>query len=169
MVKPLVVLIGPPGAGKSTVGRLVAQARDLPFVDTDQMVESTSGRTISDIFVEDGEPAFRAMELDATRTALAGAGVVALGGGAAVQPAIAQLLEGQNVVFLDVTIAHAAGRIGFDGSRPLLAVNPRASWTKMMGERRPVYESVATVRIDTGGCTPQQVAEQVLAYLEHGA
>ncbi|QTH39250.1 shikimate kinase [Yimella sp. cx-51] len=163
---PIAVLIGPPGAGKSTVGRLLADARGVAFVDTDQLVQQRSGRSISDIFVEEGEAAFRTLEVEATREALHGNGVVALGGGAPMQAAIAELLAGHRVVFLDVTIADAAGRIGFDGSRPLLAVNPRATWTRMMKERRPTYESLASVRVDTGGRTPQQVVQELDEQLE---
>lgn len=163
--RPVAVLIGPPGAGKTTVGRGLALALGVDFVDTDALVETTSGRVISDIFVEDGEPAFRALELEATRSALGTPGVVALGGGAPMQPAIAELLADHKVVFLDVTIAHAAKRIGFDGSRPLLAVNPRAAWTKMMGERRPTYERLGTVRVDTGDRTPEEIVDDVRAGL----
>ncbi len=158
---PVAVLIGPPGAGKTTVGGLLAQLRGVDFVDTDALVVAADGRGISDIFLEDGEPAFRALEVEATRTALQRSGVVALGGGGPMQQAVQELLAGQPVVFLDVTIADAAGRVGFDTSRPLLAVNPRASWTRMMGERRPTYERLAALRVDTGGRTPETVAADI--------
>ena len=161
-----VVLVGPPGSGKSTVGAALADLLGLPLHDTDAAVEVTQGRTISDIFIEDGEPAFRALERAEVARALAeDDGVLALGGGAPVDPGIEQLLVGQTVVFLDVGIADASKRVGFDQSRPLLAVNPRASWVRLMKERRPVYERVATFRVDTAGRTPQDVAAEVAGLL----
>jgi len=163
---PLVVLVGPPGSGKSTVGAALAELLGLPLHDTDAAIEAAAGRTISDIFIEDGEPAFRALERAEVARALAqDAGVLALGGGAPVDPLTEQLLVGQTVVFLDVGIADASKRVGFDQSRPLLAVNPRASWVRLMNERRPVYERVATLRIDTAGRTPQDIAAEVAGLL----
>ncbi|WP_377645502.1 shikimate kinase [Oryzobacter terrae] len=164
---PRVVVIGPPGSGKTTVGALVAALLGVPFHDTDAAVETASGRTIADIFVEDGEPAFRALErAEVARAVVEEPGVVALGGGAPIDPGTQQVLAGQTVVFLDVGIADAAKRVGFDVSRPLLAVNPRASWVRLMGERRPVYEAVATHRVDTAGRPPEDVAADVVALLE---
>jgi shikimate kinase len=161
-----VVLVGPPGSGKSTVGEALAALLGEPLHDTDAAIEAAQGRTIADIFVEDGEPAFRALERSEVARALAEEpGVLALGGGAPVDPAIEQLLVGHTVVFLDVGIADAARRIGFDQSRPLLAVNPRASWVRLMNERRPVYERVATHRVDTAGRTPEDVAAEVAGLL----
>ncbi len=163
---PRVVLVGPPGSGKSTVGAALAELLGLPLHDTDAAIEATAGRTISDIFVEDGEPAFRTLERAEVARALADdAGVLALGGGAPVDPLTEQLLVGQTVVFLDVGIADASKRVGFDQSRPLLAVNPRASWVRLMNERRPVYERVATFRVDTAGRTPGEVAAEVAGLL----
>jgi shikimate kinase len=161
-----VVLVGPPGSGKSSVGAALADLLGLPLHDTDVAVEVAQGRTISDIFIEDGEPAFRALERAEVARALAeDDGVLALGGGAPVDPGTEQLLVGQTVVFLDVGIADASKRVGFDQSRPLLAVNPRASWVRLMKERRPVYERVATFRVDTAGRTPQDVAAEVAGLL----
>jgi shikimate kinase len=161
-----VVLVGPPGSGKSTVGAALAELLGLPLHDTDAAIEAAQGRTISDIFIEDGEPAFRALErAEVARAVAEDDGVLALGGGAPVDPATAQLLAGQTVVFLDVGIADASKRVGFDQSRPLLAVNPRASWVRLMNERRPVYEAVATFRVDTAGRTPQDVAAEVAGLL----
>lgn len=157
------VLIGPPGAGKTTVGGLVADRLQVPFTDTDRLVEQESGLSISDIFLEQGEPAFRLLEADAVARGVHGDGVLALGGGAAMHSDTALLLRGLPVVFLDVTIKDAAGRVGFDGSRPLLAVNPRASWTRMMTVRRPTYEALATWRVDTGGRDPGSIADEVSA------
>ena len=157
-----VVLVGPPGSGKTTVGAALAELLALPLHDTDAAIEKAQGRSISDIFVEDGEPAFRALERAEVARAVADEpGVIAVGGGAPVDPGTEQVLRGETVVFLDVGIADAAKRIGFDGSRPLLAVNPRASWVRMMNERRPVYERVSTHRVDTAGRTPKDVAAEV--------
>jgi len=162
-----VVLVGPPGSGKSTVGAALAGLLGLPLHDTDAAVEVAQGRTISDIFIEDGEPAFRALErAEVARAVAEDDGVLALGGGAPVDPSTEALLEGQTVVFLDVGIADASKRVGFDQSRPLLAVNPRASWVRLMNERRPVYERVATFRVDTAGRTPHDIAAEVAGLLE---
>ena len=162
-----VVLVGPPGSGKSTVGSTVAGMLGVPLHDTDAAIEAAQGRTISDIFVEDGEPAFRDLErAEVARAVAEEPGVLALGGGAPVDPLTEQLPVGQVVVFLDVGIADAAKRVGFDQSRPLLAVNPRASWVRLMNERRPVYERVATHRVDTAGRSPEDVAAEVVALLE---
>lgn len=159
---PRLVIIGPPGAGKSTVGALVAERLGTAFLDTDTAIEAEQGRTIAEIFIADGESAFRALERDKVLQTLADQpGVVALGGGAPMDPVIQDALLGQLVVFLDVGIADAAKRVGFDTSRPLLAINPRATWTALMADRRPVYERLATVRVDTAGRTAEDVAGEV--------
>ena len=164
--RPVVVLVGPPGAGKSTVAAALAELLGVGHHDTDAAVVASQGRSISDIFVEDGEPAFRALERTAVSTALRDErGVVAVGGGAPLDPDTRWLLADHVVVFLDVGIADAARRIGFDQSRPLLAVNPRATWVAMMRERRPVYEAVATHRVDTAGRTPDDIAAEVAGLL----
>ncbi|QIM23029.1 shikimate kinase [Phycicoccus sp. HDW14] len=164
---PRVVLVGPPGSGKSSTGRALAELLGVGFHDTDAAVEQTAGRSISDIFVESGEPAFRALErAEVARALVSEDGVVALGGGAPVDPETEPLLAGHVVVFLDVGIADAAKRVGFDRSRPLLAVNPRASWVRLMGERRPVYERVATHVVDTAGRSVDDVAAELAALLD---
>ena len=164
--RPVAVLVGPPGAGKSTVATALAALLGVGVHDTDAAVVAMEGRPIADIFVEDGEPRFRELERDAVAAALRDQrGVVAVGGGAPVDPATRALLAEHVVVFLDVSIADAARRIGFDQSRPLLAVNPRATWIAMMRDRRPVYEAVATHRVDTNGRTPEEVAAEVASLL----
>ena len=165
--RPVAVVVGPPGAGKTTVGALLAQRLGVPFHDVDAAVEAAEGRSISDIFVDDGEAAFRDLERAEVARALAGErGVVALGGGAVMDPLTEAALAGHTVVFLDVAIADASKRIGFDRSRPLLSVNPRASWVAMMKLRRPTYERVATVRVDTAGHSPEEIVDAVVAELE---
>src|SRR6476659_2002745 len=164
--RPAAGVVGPPGAGKTTVGALLAERLGVPFHDVDTAVEAAEGRSISDIFVDDGEVAFRDLERAEVARALAEEpGVVALGGGAVMDPLSEAALAGHTVVFLDVAIADASKRIGCDRARPLLSVNPRASWVRMMNERRPTYERVATVRVDTAGRTPEQVVDVVVAEL----
>ncbi|MEV6105468.1 shikimate kinase [Streptomyces sp. NPDC051940] len=164
---PAVVLVGPPGAGKSTVGALLAARLGVSLRDTDTDVEKTAGKPIPDIFFEDGEPHFRALERDAVQAAVTGHdGVVSLGGGAVMDPGTRELLAGLPVVFLDVELADAVKRVGLDAPRPLLAVNPRQQWRTLMEQRRPVYTEVARVTVPTAGRTPDEIAQAVLDALE---
>ncbi len=163
---PRLVLIGPPGAGKSTTGALVAARLGVPVHDTDAAIERGEGRSIAEIFIADGEEAFRSMERDEVVRALSEEdGVVVLGGGAPMDPVVQEALAGKVVVFLDVQISDAAKRVGFDTSRPLLAVNPRSTWTALMNERRPIYERLSQHRVDTAGRTPDEAADAVLQAL----
>ncbi|HET9945869.1 MAG TPA: shikimate kinase [Actinomycetes bacterium] len=163
---PRAVIVGPPGSGKSTVARLVAERLGLASRDTDDDVEAAAGASVSDVFVERGEEGFRAMERVAVAAALAEHdGVLALGGGAVLDQGTRELLHGRTVVFLDVGIKDAASRIGFNRDRPLLLGNPRAQWLRLMEARRPVYEEVATVRVDTDGRSADEVADAVVAAL----
>jgi shikimate kinase len=165
-----VVLVGPPGSGKSAVGRRLAERLGLPFRDTDSDVEADQGRSIADIFVDDGEGAFRALESAAVAAALADhGGVLALGGGAVLDPQSRQLLRGLPVVYLEVSIADAAKRIGLNRDRPLLVGNPRGQWIRLMDDRRGLYEEVATVTVSTDGVTADEAADRVLAALGAGA
>jgi shikimate kinase len=164
---PVLILVGPPGAGKTTIGRLVAERAGLPFRDVDEDIEAEVDMSITDIFVEQGEEHFRQLERVAVRRALAEhEGVLALGGGAVLAADTRELLAGHQVVFLDVGLAAAAERVGFNKSRPLLAVNPRAELARMLEERRPLYEQVATITVVTDDRTLEQVADAVAATLE---
>ena len=159
---PRVVLIGPPGSGKTTVGRVLAKLLGVELRDTDHAIEVQQGQSISDIFMDAGEPRFRELERAEVAASLAShTGVLALGGGAVMDPVTSAALAGQTVVFLEVGIADAAKRVGFDRSRPLLALNPRAQWTRMMEARRPTYERLATFSVQTAGRTPQDVAAEI--------
>jgi len=163
---PRVVLVGPPGSGKSTAARLVASRLSVPSRDTDVDVELAAGMPISDIFVEHGEDHFRGLERAAVAAALKEHdGVLALGGGAILDERTRADLRGRAVVFLDVSIKDAASRVGFNRDRPLLLGNPRAQWTRLMEARRGLYEEVATATVQTDGRTPDEVADQIVAVL----
>ena len=167
MSAPRVVLIGPMGAGKSTVGRILAERWGVGLRDTDDDVEETEGRTISDIFVESGEEHFRALERDAVALALLEHdGVLAVGGGAVMADSTRTALAGHRVVFLRVGLADAAARVGLGTSRPLLLGNVRGTMKALLEERAPVYESVSVAVVDTDGRTPEQVADLVEARVE---
>jgi len=165
-VSALVVLVGPMGAGKSTVGTLLADAWGVSARDTDADVEALEGRSISDIFVESGEAHFRDVERKVVAEALAAHdGVLSLGGGAVLDPATRELLAGETVVFLNVGLSDAVKRVGLGSSRPLLLGNIRSRIKALLDERTPVYEAVATLVVDTDGRTPADVAAEITAAL----
>jgi shikimate kinase len=160
---PVVVLVGPPGSGKTTTAVALAARIGVAARDTDADVEAVAGSSVGDLFVEPGEEHFRDLERAAVAAALEGHdGVLAVGGGAVLDAATRQRLAGRTVVFLDVGIKDAATRIGLNRDRPLLLGNPRAQWISLMAQRRPVYEEVATVTVRTDGRTPEQVAEEIV-------
>ena len=162
----MIVLIGPMGSGKTTVGGLVAELLGASVRDTDHDVEATAGRPISEIFVDDGEATFRALERAAVADALATHdGVLALGGGAVLDPATRELLAGHDVVFLRVGLSDAVKRVGLGTSRPLLLGNVRGRIKTLLDERTPVYESVATIVVETDGRGPDEVAAEIVAAL----
>jgi len=159
-----IVLIGPPGAGKSSIGKALAKELNLNFIDSDSEIEKISHKKISEIFIEDGEPAFRLLEVDVVRKVLADFdGVISLGGGAPINKEIQEVLQDANypVVFIDVSIAQAATRIGFNKDRPLLLVNPRQQWISLMNDRRPIYEKLASQTISSDNQKPHEVAKQI--------
>jgi shikimate kinase len=167
VTRPVAVVVGPPGAGKTTVGQAVAAALGVAFRDTDADVVATTGTSIADLFVLEGEESFRRLEADAVAVALAEhEGVLALGGGAVLRESTRELLQGHTVVFLDVGLADAAQRVGMARDRPLLLGNPRGQLHAMLEQRRPVYRSVATVTVPTDGRDVEQVTADVLAALE---
>ncbi|KWX05315.1 shikimate kinase [Carbonactinospora thermoautotrophica] len=167
MTGPRVVLVGPPGAGKSTVGQVLAARLGVAYRDTDADIEQAAGMPIRDIFVEHGEPYFRRLEREAVAAAVAEhPGVLAVGGGAIMDEGSRALLRGRKVAFLDVGLAEAARRVGLNRDRPLLLGNVRAQLKQLMDARRPWYEEVATVTVLTDGRTPEEVADEVIKTLE---
>lgn len=167
MTGPAVVLVGPMGVGKTTVGELLAERLGTSCRDTDHDIVEAAGKPISEIFLDDGEPHFRTLEREAVRTALAEhTGVLALGGGAVLVPETRQLLAGEPVVFLDMDVAEAVKRVGLDAPRPLLMMNPRKQWRELMDARRPLYTEVARAVVSTENRTPDEVAGEILDVLE---
>jgi shikimate kinase len=163
-VSPVVVLVGPPGSGKTTVGGLLARRLGVDFRDTDSDIETLEGKEIADIFVDDGEERFRKLERDAVATAIREHdGVLAVGGGAVTSDETRRLLTSAPVVFLDVGLAHASSRVGLGTSRPLLLGNVRAQLKRLLDERRPLYAEIADTVVGTDGLDPAQVTELVAA------
>lgn len=161
-----VVLVGPMGSGKSTVGALLADAWGVTARDTDTDVEDLEGRTVAEIFVDSGEAHFRDLERKAVAEALATHdGVLSLGGGAVLDPATRDLLVGHEVVFLKVGLTEAVKRVGLGTSRPLLLGNVRSRIKALLDERAPVYRSVATLTVDTDELSPEDVAAVIVQAL----
>ena len=158
------MLVGPPGAGKTTVGRVLARRMGLPFTDVDAVIVERAGKSIADMFTEDGEDAFRALERAVVADALGSTdGVLALGGGSVLAAVTRERLRGHRVVYLKVGLADGIRRTGMSSARPLLAgVNPRATFKALLDARAPLYREVATVEIDTSRRSANQVARAVL-------
>ncbi|MBB4930929.1 shikimate kinase [Lipingzhangella halophila] len=166
MSTPIAVLVGAPGSGKSTVGLTLAQRLGVELMDTDTEIETRAGKPIGDIFLEDGEEAFRALERKVVEWALAShAGVLALGGGAVLDPGTRDDIAKHHVVYLQVEFADAAKRVGIDKARPLLAGNPRAKLRKLLEERLPIYEGVASHTVTTSGYHPEEVVDAIVGTL----
>lgn len=167
MTGPVVILVGAPGAGKTTVGKAVAKRLKVTFRDTDSDIEATAGKAISDIFVDDGEPAFRQMEREAVATALAEHdGVLSLGGGAVLDPVTREALQGRAVVWLEVGIADATRRVGMNTARPLLVGNVRGRLIALLAERAPFYAEVAFITVPTDGMRTNEIADVIVAALQ---
>jgi len=161
-----VVLIGPPAAGKTSVGKLLAQHVGQPFTDVDAVIEAKTGRSVAQIFAEDGEPAFRDLEATQTIAALAGDAVVALGGGAVTSASVREALTQRQVVWLDVSFEEALRRATEQaGQRPLLEPDLATNLATLMAARYRLYASASTWRVDTTGKSPIQVAEEVAGLL----
>lgn len=163
---PYAILIGPPGSGKSTVGKALAKKLGINFVDTDTLVERKSGRKISDIFVESGEEVFRDLEFEALTLALKESNsVLSLGGGAPISARSQAALTGSDysIVFLDVSLSVAAPRVGFNRDRPLLLGNPRAQWQSLYDVRRPIYEKLATKVIKVDSMSIEEIVNAIVS------
>ena len=162
------ILIGPPGSGKSSVGKSLAQRMGVEFSDTDTIIEKKCNKSISDIFVESGEPYFREIERTVVLDRLEnGEGVLSLGGGSVLDQQAQSALRNSPtpIVFLDVSLASASPRVGFNRDRPLLVGNPRAKWQELMNARRPIYEELATFTVSTDELTPSQVSSKIVELL----
>jgi shikimate kinase len=163
------ILIGPPGSGKSSVGRALGERLKLSFADTDTLIEQRCKKSISEIFIEDGEPYFREIERAVVLDQLTiGTGVLSLGGGSVLDPLSHQALSSTAtpIIFLDVSLSSASPRVGFNRDRPLLLGNPRAKWQELMNVRRPVYEGLADATILTDELTPAEVSHKIVELLD---
>ncbi len=163
---PQLILIGPPGAGKSSVGKSLAARLNVAFADTDALIEEKVGKKISEIFLEEGEPFFREVEERVCCEAIAqSGGVLSLGGGSVLSVVTQDALNnsGIPIVFLDVSLTVAAPRVGFNRDRPLLVNNPRQQWQILMDKRRPIYESLASLHIDVDEKSVSKIVDEILS------
>jgi shikimate kinase len=166
---PRAIFIGPMGSGKSTIGKAVASALGLPFRDTDSIIEEREEMPVSQIFIDQGEEYFRAVEKKVLRDELLNDGsILALGGGApiSVDAQSALKVSSSPVIYLDISLASVAPRIGFNRDRPLLLHNPRGQWQTLMEVRRPIYESIANIVIDVNGKSQKQIVKEALGALK---
>jgi shikimate kinase len=159
-----VILIGPPGSGKTTIGKLLAKKMNLRHIDTDQEIESQTGRKIADIFLEDGESGFRNIEREIVLATLQqDPAVISLGGGSVLDSEVSEKLKAESlVVYLEVSISNAAPRVGFNTDRPLLVANPRQQWLQLFAKRKELYEMLGKYRVSTDNKKPKSVAEEIV-------
>ncbi len=162
-------MIGPMGSGKTTIGQLLAAELKVAFRDTDHVIEEKSGRSVADIFLEDGEDEFRALEKKVLRDELLSDDtVLALGGGAPISMDAQSALRAiaSPVIYLDISLATVAPRIGFNRDRPLLLHNPRGQWQTLMEARRPIYESIADTIVDVNDKSESEIVDLILEDLK---
>jgi shikimate kinase len=166
---PAVILIGPPGSGKSTVGPLLAELLDVSFADTDDLVERAAGKPVSDIFIDDGDAAFRDLERSAVSAAIEGhVGVLAVGGGAVQWDGLRSLLASRPVVYLETGFPAVVRRSGLDGPRPPMPGNPRGRLRQLLEERRPLYQDLAWLTVNTDAAEPAQIVAEIAEVLASG-
>jgi shikimate kinase len=162
-----IVLVGVPGAGKTTVGKLLAESLKQEFFDSDQVIESQAGKSVSDIFTQDGESVFRSLEHDVIIQLLQSRnGVLALGGGALGNTDTRNAVKGATTIWLVAGLAQAVDRVGMNRNRPLLLGNVRGQLAELMTAREPLYKEVATIVIDTSKLTPSEVVSNILSELK---
>jgi shikimate kinase len=160
-----IILIGPPGSGKSTIGKALSRKLSLSFTDTDDLIENRTGIRISQIFIDKGEPWFRDLEKEILKEELSRLdGVLSLGGGAPLSDAAQLMLRNVDgaIVYLDVSLATAAPRVGFNRDRPLLLNNPRGAWQELMDKRRPIYEALATYVVKVDERAPKDIVDEIV-------
>jgi shikimate kinase len=160
-----IILIGPPGSGKSTIGRAISRKLKISFTDTDQLIEVRAGMSISQIFIDKGEPWFRDLEKEVLKEELGKlSGVLSLGGGAPLSEPAQEMLGKIEaaIIYLDVSLATAAPRVGFNRDRPLLLNNPRGAWQELMDKRRPIYEGLATHVVKVDERAPKDIVDEIV-------
>jgi shikimate kinase len=165
-----VVLVGPPTAGKSSIGALLARQLGVPFADTDALVAKAASKPVGDVFVDDGERVFRELERGAVARGLEsfgpGGGVLALGSGAVLDPDVRRMLAGLVVVYLEAGFATVAKRTGMDRPRVVIPGNPRGMLRAMLEERRPIYAELASITVSTDDMAPEEVAADLAKRLK---
>lgn len=164
----VLVLVGPPASGKSTVGRALAERLGVPFIDVDAAIEAQTGHSISEIFVSDGEEYFRRLEEDATLALIREPGVISLGGGAVMNDRIREALADHQVCWLQVSVTHATRRVGMNVMRPLLLGDVRKNLERLQAEREPLYREVADIVLDTTNRKPDELVDELASRLAHG-